>query len=115
MNNDYTERRNGTTDSITTHQHDSSKQHNDLDECSADRSISAESFDQMIPTDYKLSSQQTKTNQQINDKKFLQNKLTTEYDYVKKNRTKSPERLRQQQQQQQQQQPGRSFDDQNQR
>lgn len=66
--------------------------------------MSVESFEQVIPSDYKLS-QQIKPIQHTNDR-LMQSKSTAEYDYTK-NRTKSPERLRQQ--------PSRSFDDHNQK
>ncbi|KAL3990179.1 C2 domain family protein [Acanthocheilonema viteae] len=98
-----TERRNGTAGSATAHMHDNLKQNND-EECSADRSMSVESFEQVAPSDYKLS-QQTKSIQYANDRS-MQNKSNAEYDYAK-NRTKSPEKLRQQ--------SDRSFYDQNRR
>uniref|UniRef100_A0A0R3RJU0 Uncharacterized protein n=1 Tax=Elaeophora elaphi TaxID=1147741 RepID=A0A0R3RJU0_9BILA len=115
-----TERQDGTAESAAaaaaTHMRDNLKQHDD-EEYPTGRSMSIESFEQTMPSDHKLSPQQHQKQQQqqqqlqmkpiqhANDR-LMQNKLNAQYDHAK-NRTKSPEKLRQQ--------SDRSFDDQNRR
>ncbi|VDK88458.1 unnamed protein product [Onchocerca ochengi] len=95
------ERRNGIDGSATAQANDSTKQnHDDTKEGSAHLSNSVESFEKVVPSEYKIS-QQIKPIHYTSDQ--LMHSKTVERDYAK-NRTKSPERQRRQ--------SDRSFDDQ---
>lgn len=71
--------------------HDNLKQHN-VEECPANRSMSVESFEQVVPSE---SQQQMKPIRHTNDRS-MQNKSNVQHDYAKSGGTKGVEKLQQQ-------------------